>query len=90
MSKQVKIGVALAALVLFGAIVYSTMQQSAYKVEVCVDYKGRSHCASAAGETREAAVSTGQQIGCSLITSGRDENMACLASPPSRVRELTK
>lgn len=89
MSKQVKIGVGIAALILLGAIVYSTMQQSAHKVEVCVDYKDRAHCATAAGETREAAVATGQQIGCSLITSGRDENMACLATTP-RVRELSK
>ncbi len=88
MSKQVKIGVGLAALILFGAIVYSTMQQSAYKVEVCVNYKGREHCATAAGESRDAAVSAGQQIGCSLITSGRDENMACLAQAPARVKEV--
>jgi len=87
-NKQTKAGVAIAAVALFSMIVYTTMQQSAYKVEVCVDYKGRTHCATAAGETREAAVSTGQQIGCSLVTNGRDENMACLATTPARVKEV--
>jgi len=87
MTKQVKAGVGAAALLLLGVIVYSTLQQSAYKVEVCVNYKGRAHCALAAGETREAAVSTGQQIGCSLLTNGRDENMACLAAPPASVKD---
>lgn len=88
MSKQIKVGVGVAVAVLLGVIVYSTMQQAAYKVEVCVNYKGREHCATAAGSTREAAVGAGQQIGCSLITNGRDENMACLASAPTSVKEV--
>lgn len=88
MTKHVKLGIAAAGSGLLGLIVYSTMQQAAHKVEVCVGYKGRSHCATAAGETREAAVSAAQQIGCSLITSGRDENMACLALPPMSVKNV--
>lgn len=88
MSKQVKIAIALAAAILFGVIIYSTFQQSAHKVEVCVAYRDRSHCATAAGETRDAAISAGQQIGCALITSGRDENMACLARMPARTKDV--
>ena len=88
MSRQVKVGVGLAAVLLFGVIVYSTLQQSAHKVEVCVDFKGRTHCATAAGESREAAVASGHQIGCSLVTSGRDENMVCLSQAPASVKDL--
>lgn len=88
MSKQMRVGVAIAAVALLWLIVYSTMQQAAYSVEVCVNYKGRSHCAKAAGQTREAAVAAAQQIGCSLITNGRDENMACLATNPTSVRDV--
>lgn len=88
MNKQTKAGVGIAAAALFGLILYSTLQQSAYKVEVCVNFKGRPHCATAAGESRDAAISTAQQIGCSLVTSGRDENMACLASAPASVRDI--
>ncbi len=87
MNKQTKAGVAIAAVALFGLIVYSTMQQSAYKVEVCVNFKGRTHCATAAGESRDAAISAAQQIGCSLVTSGRDENMVCLASAPASIKD---
>jgi hypothetical protein len=87
MSKQVRLGVVMAVLALLGVLLYSTMQQAAYKVEVCVSYKGRSHCATAAAETREAAVAAGQQVGCALITSGRDENMACLAQAPSSTKD---
>ncbi len=88
MNKQTKAGVGAAAIGLFGLIVYSTLQQSAHKVEVCVNFRGQSHCATAAGETREAAVSTAQQIDCSLLANGRDENMACLAVAPASVRDV--
>lgn len=88
MSKQQKAIVGLVAAGLLGLIVYSTMQQSAYEYEVCVNYKGRSQCAKAAGRTAEEAINTGQQMGCALVTSGRDENMACLATAPASTRRL--
>jgi hypothetical protein len=90
MNQRAKTGVALAAVALFGFIVYSTFQQSAETWEVCVNYKGRGHCASASGRTREEAVAAAHQIGCSLITSGRDENMACLDLPPVSVKVSKK
>lgn len=90
MSKRMKLGVGLMALALFGYIIFSTFQQTANEYEVCVTYKGRSHCATAAGQTPKEAISSAQQIGCSLITSGRDENMACLAAPLANVREIAK
>ncbi len=69
-------------------VVLSLMEQGRYRFEVCVEFKGRTHCAKAAGATEELAVRAGQSIGCTLITSGRDENMACLAKQPVRVTEL--
>jgi hypothetical protein len=88
MNRRWKIIVGIAGLALFGFIVYSTVQQASHEYEVCVNYKGRSHCATAAGRTPEEAIASGQQIGCSLITNGRDENMACLAQPPASTRQV--
>lgn len=88
MSKPQKAIVGLVAVGLLGLIVYSTMQQSAFEYEVCVSYKGRSQCAKAAGRTAEEAVSTGQQMGCALVSNGRDENIACLATPPASVKKV--
>ncbi len=88
MKKEQKVMVGLAAAGLLGFIVYSTVQQSAQKYEVCVSYQGRSHCAAAAGRTQEEAIAAGQQIGCALITNGRDENMACLGNKPTSVKKL--
>lgn len=90
MNARWKTIVGIAAVVLFGYIIYSTMQQASHEYEVCVAYKGRSHCATAAGRTPEEAIQSGHQIGCSLITNGRDENMACLALAPTSTRETKK
>ncbi|MGH9790163.1 MAG: hypothetical protein ACRD5W_03040, partial [Candidatus Acidiferrales bacterium] len=73
---------------LFGFIVYSTVLQANLEYEVCVNYKGRSHCATAAGRTAQEAIATGQQVGCALITNGRDENMVCLAQAPASTRRV--
>ncbi len=88
MSKRQKLIVGLVAIALFGFIVYSTVLQASHEYEVCVNYKGRSHCATAAGRTAQEAIATGQQVGCALITNGRDENMACLAQAPASTRQV--
>lgn len=80
--------VGLVAIALFGFIVYSTVLQANLEYEVCVNYKGRSHCATAAGRTAQEAIATGQQVGCALVTNGRDENMACLAQAPASTRQV--
>ncbi|MCI0347875.1 MAG: hypothetical protein L0Z53_00480 [Acidobacteriales bacterium] len=88
MSKRQKMIVGLVAVALFGFIVYSTVLQASHEYEVCVNYKGRSHCATAAGRTAQEAINTGHQVGCALITNGRDENMACLAQAPASTRQV--
>jgi hypothetical protein len=64
------------------------MQQTKQQYEVCVTFKGAGHCASASGSNYEQAVRSAQEIDCQLLTSGRDENMVCLANPPQSVRQL--
>jgi hypothetical protein len=77
----------LGGLVLVGALVYFSMQQTQHRYEVCMTFKGASHCATAAGATQDQAVRSAQTIDCELLSSGRDENMVCLDSPPASVRE---
>lgn len=88
MSKGMKAAVAVFLVVIVGLVVYSLRQEGQYRYEVCVAFEGRTHCATAAGRTPEQAIRAGHAIGCSLITSGRDENMACLDRRPTRVRQL--
>lgn len=78
----------LGGLFLLGVLLYSSFQQTHLKYEVCVTFKGGMHCATATGATSTEAVRSAQEIDCELLSSGRDENMVCLDSPPTSIREL--
>lgn len=85
MSKQMKIGVALAGAALLALIMWSTAGLSKHTYEVCMEFRGRSRCATAAAPTPQEAIRTAQSAACALITSGRDENIVCLDTVPARV-----
>lgn len=88
MSVRIKVTVGVVALALFGGILFLTLQQGRHRYEVCMTFDGRSHCATAAGRTPPEAIQAAQSIACTLLTSGRDANMACSQQPPASVREL--
>ena len=76
------------SMLLVGILVYSFMQQTHIKYEVCVNFKGMVHCATASGATAEAAIRSAQDIDCSMLANGRDEIMVCVGSPPASTREI--
>jgi hypothetical protein len=78
--------VVIGAIIFVGVLVYSSFQQTRQRYEVCVTFKGGSHCATAAGSSYDQAVRSAQAIDCQLLTNGRDENMVCLDNPPASVR----
>lgn len=80
--------IALGGLVLIGVLLHSTFQATHVKYEVCMTFKGGMHCATAAGASSTEAIRSAQEIDCELLSSGRDENMVCLDSPPTSAREL--
>ena len=73
---------------LVGALAYSTLQQTRERYEVCVSFKGSSHCATATGSNYDQAVRSAQEIDCQLLSNGRDENMICLAGQPTSIRPV--
>ena len=87
-SNQMRWIIVIGALVLFGVLIYSSFQQTRQRYEVCVSFKGATHCATAAGSSYEQAVRSAQEIDCELLANGRDENMVCLGNPPASVRVL--
>lgn len=80
--------VALGGALLIAVLLYSTLQQTRYRYEVCVAFQGQSHCATAQGQTRDEAIRSAQEIDCTMLANGRDENMVCLASTPTSVRAV--
>jgi hypothetical protein len=80
--------IALGAVALVAILAYSTMQQTHEQYEVCMQFKGGSHCAMASGASYDQAVRSAQEIDCQLLANGRDENMVCLANSPASVRPV--
>jgi hypothetical protein len=77
-----------AGLVFFATLVYVTYQQTRREFEVCVAFKGGTHCATAKGSTPDEAIHSAHDIDCGLLANGRDENIVCLATEPTSVREI--
>jgi hypothetical protein len=87
-SSQVRWIIGLGAVALIGVLAYSTLQQTRERYEVCVAFKGATHCATATGASYDQAVRGAQEIDCQLLSNGRDENMVCLASSPTSIRTV--
>lgn len=78
----------IAAIVFLGILVYSTMQATRTRYEVCMNFKGGTHCATASGTNYDQAVRSAQTIDCELLSNGRDENMVCLDTQPASVHTV--
>jgi hypothetical protein len=87
MKKPVLVGIVFALIVLF-VIVYSSMNLSQHKVEVCIAFNGRSACRTAAGATEEFARRTAITNACGEIASGVTDSIACENTQPTSVRVI--
>lgn len=78
------LGVMLAAGTL-GLLVLVMREATAYTCEVCITYRGRTRCRTAAGATREEAVRTATDNACAFLASGMTESIRCTNTAPDRV-----
>jgi hypothetical protein len=85
---QMRVITVVGAMILVGILLYSSMQQTQNKYEVCMNFKGLVHCATASGATPSDAIRSAQDIDCSMLANGRDETMVCVGSPPSSTRQV--
>jgi hypothetical protein len=85
---QVRTIMIVGAIVLLAVLIYSSRQQTQNEYEVCVTFKGALHCATASSATSAEAIRSAQGIDCEMLANGRDENMVCLDTPPSVVRQV--
>lgn len=88
LQKQMRWIIVLGGLIFIGVLVYSSWQANRNQFEVCMAFKGASHCATAMGATSSQAIRSAQEIDCQLLSRGRDENMVCLDTQPSSVRAV--
>ncbi len=81
--KPVVAGIIFALLVL-GAIVYSSMNLSKFRVEVCMTFNGRTACRTASGKDRDETLQTAVTNACADIAGGVTDSIACERTAPTK------
>ncbi len=71
-------------------LLYSSMHIATARVEVCVEFGGRTSCRISSADTKEHALRTAQSNACALIASGVTDTMQCEHSNPVSVKWLEK
>ncbi|HTU35609.1 MAG TPA: hypothetical protein VMF66_17525 [Candidatus Acidoferrum sp.] len=71
------------AIIFIGAIVHFTFQQTRLEYQVCMNFAGGSHCATAQGASADDAIRSAKNIDCGLLANGRDANIQCMDAPAS-------
>jgi hypothetical protein len=89
LSKPVLAGL-LFLLAFIVVLVYSTfsLTRDRHRVEVCMQFEGRTNCRVASGESRDLALRTAIQNACALISSGVTDSQQCERSTPLSVKWL--
>ncbi len=82
----------LVAVVLVAGLVFVLMTsgQTTNQCRVCVTYNGKSNCATATGQTEQAAREGAQTTACGILASGMDESIGCGRVPPDSVQCRTR
>jgi Na+-transporting methylmalonyl-CoA/oxaloacetate decarboxylase gamma subunit len=88
MSRSAKVGIVAVVGLFLAILIYSTLDLGRVTVEVCVNFKGRDNCGTAAAPSEEEAVRAATDNACALLTSGMTESMACSRTQPTSVRRL--
>ncbi len=88
MSRKAKLAVAAAFLVFAGILIYSSLGLGEVKVEVCIEFKGRTGCGTAAAPSEAEALRVAADNACALIASGMTDSIACSRTEPKSVRRL--
>ena len=89
MKKPVLVGILIVAAVL-GIMAYSMMSLSAHRVEVCIEFNGRTNCKVARGADEQTAIRTAIDNACGEIASGVTDSMNCTRSAPKSIKILQK
>ena len=87
MRKPVVAGV-IFVLIVLGVIVYSSFNLAKYRLEVCVNFNGKTNCKTASAVSEEFAQQTATANACGEIAFGVTETVACQHSVPAKITRL--
>lgn len=89
--KRSTLGTLLVVVVIAGLfLLVMTTGQTTNRCRVCVTYRGKSNCATAAGSTERTAREGAQTTACGILASGMDESIGCGRIPPDSVQCQTR
>jgi Na+/alanine symporter len=71
-------------------IAYSTLAGPRFRVEVCMEYQGRSACRTVSAKSEQAAIRSGAENACADIASGVTDTMRCVGAEPKSVKWLRR
>lgn len=80
--------IGLGIVLFLGLLVYSSMNLTTHRVEVCMTFQGRTQCRTASGKTQAEAARTATENACALISSGMTDSIACQNTPPNSTKVL--
>ena len=84
--KRSTLYVAAALLAVIALFFVMTMARATVRCRVCVDFRGRTNCATAVGSTEPVAQQGAQTTACGPIASGMDEQIGCGRTAPVLVQ----
>jgi len=79
-----------AVLAVIALFFFMTTARAKVRCRVCMEFRGRTNCATALGQTEQAAREGAQSTACGPIASGMDEQIGCGRAPPAGVQCGTK
>ncbi len=86
MSKRAAIVLLIISFAFVGYVIYGSVARVESECEVCVEFRGRVDCRTAAGATESEAQQTAQMTACGLLARGMDQSIACQRAVPRSVR----
>lgn len=87
MKKPVLFGI-IFVLIVLGVIVYSSFNLAKVRVQVCMQFNGKTNCKIASAATEEFAMQAAVTNACGEIAFGVTETVACEHAPPVKVTRL--
>jgi len=87
MKKPVVIGIVFGFAVL-AVIIWSSFNMSQVKIKACMQYEGRTNCATASGSNRENATRAAVSTACATISGGVTGTIGCEGSKPVSIEDV--
>jgi hypothetical protein len=68
-----------------GYIIYSSTTLAKVSCDVCIEFREKTECKTAAGANREEAQRTATDLACTSLASGMADSIACTNRPPTKL-----